>query len=93
MFSGSDRSVAMRAVRFSWLRRLLSSLRWLYSRLSGVDQIPSISEASLRPGVEAMLESFRPYSSVLPRDPPPVFEPGAFPAVSRALARDGPFAV
>ena len=93
VFAGPDRSVAMRAVRFSWLRRLLASLRWLYSRLSDVDQFPSISEVSLRPSVEAMLGSFRPYTSVLPRDPPPVFEPGAFAEVSRALARDGPFAV
>ena len=93
MFAGLDRSVAMRAVRFSWLRRLLASLRWLYSRLSDVDQIPSITEVSLRPGVEAMLGSFRPYASVLPRDLPPVIEPGEFAEVSRALARDGPFAV
>ena len=93
MFSGPDRSVAMRAVRLSWLRRLLSSLRWLYSRLSDVELYPSISEASLRPGVDAMLASLRPHSSVLPRELPPVLEPGAFPEVSRALARDGPFAV
>ena len=55
LLSSADQGPAYRAVRLSWVRRLFETLRWLYLRLDEVQNIPSISEASIRPGVEAAI--------------------------------------
>ena len=80
-------------MRLSWIRRLLETLRWLYSLLTEVEQIPSISAVSLRPGVDAAIAELNRFARALPRSLPPVVYPEPFAAASARLMRADPFSV
>ena len=88
-----DPRAAARAVRLSWIRRCLLTIRWLYSRLSEVAEVPSISVASIRPAVDHALRSLLQRAWVLPRRPPAAITPRAFRHVSDQLVREGVFVV
>ena len=93
LLAPADRLSAYRAVRLSWFRRLLETLRWLYSLLTEIQETPSISEVSVRPGVAAAVAELDRFARHLPRGLPPVVYPEPFSAVSDRLMRAGPFSV
>ena len=88
-----DPQAAARAVRLSWIRRCIVTIRWLYSHLSEVAEVPSISVASIRPAVDRALRSLLRRAWVLPRRPPDAVHPRAFRHVSDRLVLEGVFVV
>ena len=93
LVSEIDPSAAARAVRLSWIRRCLLTVRWIYSRISDVAEIPSISVDSIRPAVDHALRSLLRRASVLPRRPPAAVPPRAFRHVPDRLVREVVFVV
>ena len=88
-----DPQAAARAVRLSWIRRCIATIRWLYSRLAEVAEVPSISVASIRPAVDHALRSLLRRAWVLPRRPLEAVPPRAFRHVSDRLVHEGVFVV
>ena len=86
--------VAARAVRLSWIRRLILALRALYAYLSDVEVYQNISVEAISPVINGLVTDLERHAhGVLPPRPFPPPPVTSFEETSAALVAAGPFVV